>query len=87
MENVAGDPLRLPQGQMGLAGSQLHLARSAPCGLLLSLLWVAPALAQPEAPGSATFALPNRRGIRGAGGGGGGGRGGAGGGRGGARRA
>ncbi|MFS8858234.1 TolC family protein [Synechococcus sp. H55.5] len=63
MENVAGDPLRLPQGQMGLAGSQLHLARSAPCGLLLSLLWVAPALAQPEAPGSATFALPNSREI------------------------
>lgn len=48
MQNGARDPLQLPQQQTGSAGSQLNLACSAPCGLLLSLLWAVPALAQPE---------------------------------------
>jgi len=63
MQNGARDPLQLPQRQTNSAGSQLCLACSAPCGLLLSLLWVVPALAQPEAPSSAAFALPNSREI------------------------
>jgi len=63
MQNGARDPLQLPQRQTNSAGSQLCLACSAPCGLLLSLLWVVPALAQPESPSSAAFALPNSREI------------------------
>ncbi|MFT0817211.1 TolC family protein, partial [Synechococcus sp. W60.3] len=63
MQNGARDPLQLPQRQTNSAGSQLCLACSAPCGLLLSLLWVVPALAQPESPSSAAFALPNSRDI------------------------
>ncbi|MFS8872039.1 hypothetical protein NW870_03215, partial [Synechococcus sp. R50.1] len=77
MQNGARDPLQLPQRQTNSAGSQLCLACSAPCGLLLSLLWVVPALAQPESPSSAAFALPNSREIL-RGGGGGGARGGGG---------
>ncbi|MFS8889745.1 hypothetical protein NW838_01145, partial [Synechococcus sp. R55.2] len=80
MQNGARDPLQLPQQQTGSAGSQLNLACSAPCGLLLSLLWAVPALAQPESPSSAAFALPTSRQSLAGGGAGGGGAGGGGGG-------
>ncbi len=63
MQDVARGQLQPSQQQQSPLGSQLRLTASAPCSLLLSLLWVAPALAQPEAPDPVTFALPDSREI------------------------
>ncbi len=65
MQHLARGQLRRPQRQPSSAGSRLSLARFAPCGLLVSLLWTVPALAQEtKAPDSATLVLPDSRAIR-----------------------
>ncbi|MEN9230218.1 MAG: TolC family protein [Thermostichus sp. DG02_5_bins_236] len=62
-QDVASGQLQSLRQQTSPPGSQLRFTCSAPWSILLGLLWVAPALAQPEPPDPAAFVLPDSREI------------------------